>query len=133
MAKQQMAREEKSLGDLFTDLASNTGKLVRQEVALAQTELTNKATTAGKNVGFLAVGGLVGYAALLGILAAAILLLGNYMPVWASALLVSVVVGIVAAFLIMSAIKGLKNMDPVPRETIETLQEDATWLKKEVM
>ena len=133
MAKEQMAREEKSLGDLFTDLASNTGKLVRQEVALAQTELTNKATTAGKNVGFLAVGGLVGYAALLGILAAAILLLGNYMPVWASALLVSVVVGIVAAFLIMSAIKGLKNMDPVPRDTIETLQEDATWLKKEVM
>ena len=133
MAKEQMAREEKSLGDLFTDLASNTGKLVRQEVALAQTELTNKATTAGKNVGFLAVGGLVGYAALLGILAAAILLVGNYMPVWASALLVSVVVGIVAAFLIMSAIKGLKNMDPVPRDTIETLQEDATWLKKEVM
>jgi len=133
MAKEQMAREEKSLGDLFTDLASNTGKLVRQEVALAQTELTNKATTAGKNIGFLAVGGLVGYAALLGILAAAILLLGNYMPVWASALVVSLVVGIVAAFLIMSAIKGLKNMDPVPRETIETLQEDATWLKKEVM
>ena len=133
MAKEQMAREEKSLGDLFTDLASNTGKLVRQEVALAQTELTNKATTAGKNVGFLAVGGLVGYAALLGVLAAVILLLGNYMPVWLSALVVSLVVGIAAAFLIMSAIKGLKNMDPVPRETIETLQEDATWLKKEVM
>jgi hypothetical protein len=133
MAKEQMAREEKSLGDLFTDLASNTGKLVRQEVALAQTELTNKATTAGKNVGFLAVGGLVGYAALLGILAAAVLLLDNYMPNWAAALVVSVVVGIVAAVLIMSAIKGLKNMDPVPRDTIETLQEDATWLKKEVM
>jgi uncharacterized membrane protein YqjE len=133
MAKEQMAREEKSLGDLFTDLASNTGKLVRQEVALAQTELTNQATTAGKIVGFLAVGGLVGYAALLGVLAAVILLLGNYMPVWLSALVVSLVVGIAAAFLIMSAIKGLKNMDPVPRETIETLQEDATWLKKEVM
>jgi hypothetical protein len=44
MAKQQMAREEKSLGDLFTDLAAHTGKLVRQEVALAQTELTNKAS-----------------------------------------------------------------------------------------
>ena len=133
MAKEQMAREEKSLGDLFTDLASNTGKLARQEVALAQTELTNKATTAGKNIGFLAVGGLVGYAALLGVIAAVILLLGQYMPVWVSALVVSLVVGIVAAFLIMSAIKGLKNMDPVPRETIETLQEDATWLKKEVM
>lgn len=133
MAKEQMAREEKSLGDLFTDLASNTGKLVRQEVALAQTELTNKATTAGKNIGFLAVGGLVGYAALLGILATVILLLSNYMHPWLAALIVSLVVGVVAAFLIMSAIKGLKNMDPVPRETIETLQEDATWLKKEVM
>ncbi len=133
MAQQQLAREEKSLGDLVTDLASNMGKLVRQEVTLAQTEITNKATTAAKNIGFLAVGGLVGYAAVLGVLAAVILLLGQYMPVWASALVVSAVVGVVAAFLIMSAIKGLKNIDPLPRETIETLQEDATWLKKEVM
>ena len=133
MAQQQLAREEKSLGDLFTDLAANTGKLVRQEVALARTELTDKATTAGKHIGFLAVGGLVGYASVLGVLAAVILLLGQYIPVWLSALIVSAVVGVVAAFLIMSAIKGLKNMDPLPRETIETLQEDATWLKKEVM
>ena len=133
MAKQQMAREEKSIGDLFSDLAAYTGKLVRQEVTLAQTELTNKAATAGKNIGFLAVGGLVGYAAVLGVLAAVIILLGQYMPLWASALMVSAVVGIVAAFLITSALKGLKNMDPLPRETMETLQEDATWLKKEVM
>jgi len=130
--KQQMAREEKSFGDLFAELAAQTGNLVRQEVALAQTELTNKATAAGKNIGFLAVGGLVAYAAFLGLLAAVILLLGNVVPVWLSALIVSVVVGVVGAVLVMSAVKGLKNIDPVPRETVETLQEDVTWIKKEV-
>ena len=131
--KQQMAREEKSFGDLFSELAAQTGNLVRQEVALAQTELTNKATAAGKNIGFLAVGGLVAYAAFLGVLAAVIMLLGHVVPVWLSALVVSIVVGAVAAFLVMSAIKALKNIDPVPRETVETLQEDVTWIKKEVM
>lgn len=133
MANAQLAREDKSLGDLFADLAANTGKLIRQEVTLAQTELTTKAVSAGKNVGSLAIGGLVGYAAFLGVMAAVIMLLGHYMPLWLSALLVSLVVGAASGLLIMSALKGLKSLDPVPRETVESLQEDATWLKKEVM
>ncbi|MBA2737221.1 MAG: phage holin family protein, partial [Pyrinomonadaceae bacterium] len=37
MAQQQVVKEERSLGDLFSELASETGTLVRQEVALAQT------------------------------------------------------------------------------------------------
>jgi hypothetical protein len=48
---------------LFAELAGETSTLVRQEVALATTELTQKATRAAKQIGFLVVGGLIAYAA----------------------------------------------------------------------
>lgn len=132
MAQQQMVKEERSLGDLFSDLASETGTLVRQEVALAQTELTRKATSVGKNVGYLAVGGAVAYAALLSVMAAVVIGLANFIPAWASALIVGALVGVVAYMMISSALAALKKTDLTPRETVETLKEDAQWLKKQV-
>ncbi len=132
MAQQQIVKEERSLGDLFSELATETSTLVRQEVALAQTELTQKATSVGKNVGFLVVGGAVGYAALLAILAAAIIGLAYFVPAWAAALIVGVVVGIVAFVLISSALKALKETSLAPNQTVETLKEDAEWLKNQV-
>ena len=132
MAQQQMVKEEKSLGELFSELATETSTLVRQEVALAQTELTQKATQAGKNVGYLAVGGFVAYAAMLAVLAGVIMLLGLVIPVWLSAILVGLVVGGIGYFLISSALSELRNTDPVPRDTVETIKEDAQWLKNQV-
>ena len=132
MAQPVVTKEERSLGDLFSELATETSTLVRQEVALAQTELTQKATKVGKNVGFLVVGGAVGYAALLAIIAAVIIGLANFIPAWASALIVGAVVGIVAYLLISSALTALKKTDLTPRETVETLKEDAQWLKNQV-
>ncbi len=132
MAQQQIVKEERSLGDLFSELATETSTLVRQEVALAQTELTQKATSVGKNVGFLVVGGAVGYAALLAILAAAIIGLAYFVPAWAAALIVGVVVGIIAFVLISSALKALKETSLTPNQTVETLKEDAEWLKNQV-
>ena len=49
--------ENKPLGDLFSDLASEMSNLVRQEVALAKWRLAQKAKYVGKNVGYLVVGG----------------------------------------------------------------------------
>jgi len=132
MAQQQLVKEERSLGDLFSELASETSTLVRQEVALAQTELTQKATVVGKDIGFLVVGGAVGYAALLAILAAVIIGLSYFIPAWAAALIVGVVVGIVAFVLVSSALKSLKNTELTPRQSVESIKEDAEWLKNQV-
>ncbi len=130
---QQITKEERSLGELFSDLASETSTLVKQEVALAQTELTQKATKVGKNVGFLVVGGAVAYAALLAFIAALIIglgqLLGNY---WAAALIVGVVIGIAAVVMILSALSALKDTGITPTQTVETIKEDAQWLKDQV-
>lgn len=132
MAQQQMVKEERSLGELFSELASETGTLVRQEVALAQVELTQKAVSVGKNVGYLVIGGAVGYAAALALIAALTIGLSHFIAAWAAALIVGAVVGTAAYLMISSALAALKKTDFAPRETVETLKEDAQWLKKQV-
>ena len=133
MAQQQMMRQEASLGELFSDLADKTSTLIRQEAALVQTEMTAKAVSAGKNVGFLAVGGFVGYAAALVLIAALVAgLQALGIPVWASALIVGIVLAIASYVLINSALTALKNTNWAPKESIESIKEDAQWLKNQV-
>ena len=125
----QPSRDDRSLGELFSELAQETSTLVRQEVNLAKVEMSQKASRAGKQVGVLAAGGAVAYAGLLAILAAVIVLLNNIMPLWASALLVGVVVAVVGYLLVRRALDALKREDFTPRETMETLKEDQRWAK----
>ena len=129
---QQVVKEDRSIGELFSELTAEAGTLIRQEIALAQTELTQKATKIGKNIGFLAVGGAIAYAALLAIVAAIIIGLGHFIALWLSALLVGIIIGIAAAVLISMALKNLKNADLKPKETIANVKEDAKWLKEQI-
>jgi hypothetical protein len=130
--KMMMVKEEQSLGELFSELMGETSTLIRQEVALAQVEITNKAASAGKNVGYLVVGGAVGYAALLVLLAAVVAVLANFIPFWASALIVAAVVGMTAFMLISSALAELRKTDLTPHESVRSIKEDAKWLKDQV-
>ena len=124
--------ENRPLGDLFGDLATEMSNLVRQEVALAKVEVTQKAKYVGRNVGYLVVGGAVAYAALLAILAAIIMLLARVMPHWGATLIVGVVVGAIGWMLIGKAMMALRQADLTPREIVETLKEDATWMKQQI-
>lgn len=124
--------ENRPLGDLFGDLATEMSNLVRQEVSLAKVEVAQKAKYVGRNVGYLVVGGAVAYAALLAILAGIIMLLASVLPNWGAALAVGVVVGVVGWLLIGKALMALQQTDLTPRETVETLKEDATWMKEQI-
>jgi len=128
----QRPRDDRSLGELFADLSRETTTLVRQEVDLAKTEMTQKASRVLKNIGFLAIGGAVAYAGFLAIIAAVIILLAAILPWWLSALLVGVVIAAIGAFLIWKGLDALKKEDLVPRETLETLKEDQEWAKEQV-
>jgi hypothetical protein len=127
-----MEKQERSIGELFSDLATETTTLIRQEIELAKVELIEKISNMGRNAVYVVAGGLVGYAALLCLLATIILALAIVIPAWASALLVTVVVGIVAAVLISKGIAALKKANLAPRQTVETLKEDVRWAKQQV-
>ena len=129
----QTRKEDRSLGELFGDLTRDMGLLVRQEVGLATTELSQKATRAGREVAMLAIGGLVAYAGLLAILAAVVIgLAAAGLAWWLAALLVGVVVALIGALLIQRGRAALKRLDLTPRQTVETLKEDTQWAKEQI-
>ncbi len=128
----QQNKQERSLGELFGELAKETSTLVRQEVTLAKTEITAKVTKVGKDVGFLVVGGAVLYAGFLVLLSAVVIILGQLgLPWWLAALLVGLVVAGIGYFLVQKGLTALKVDNLTPEKTIETLKEDAEWAKKQ--
>jgi len=65
--------DDRSLGDLLSQLSRETAQLVRKEMELATTEMTAKAKRAGLQVGVAAMGGALAHAGLLMLLAALVL------------------------------------------------------------
>jgi xanthine/uracil permease len=127
-----MLLEEQSLGELFSDLSQEVSTLFRQEVQLAKVEMSQKASQAGKNIGFIAIGGIIAYSGFLALLAAVIIGLSEWLAVWLAALIVGVVVGGIGYFLIQKGINDLKKMNPAPEATVKTLREDGQWLKQQL-
>ncbi len=125
-------KSERSLGDIFSDLTQNFSELVREEVALAKTELSQNASKLAKDVVFLAVGGFIAYAGLLVLLAAAVLALAFLVPFWLSALIVGLVVVIIGYALIQKGISDLRNGALMPTQTVESLKEDREWAKEQI-
>lgn len=124
--------KDKSLGELLRDLTRDIGNLVRQEIQLAKTEATQKATKIAKSLVFVVVGAVFGLGAFLAMIAFLILALGNFMHLWMAALLVTLLFGALAATFALMGINKLKAVDPVPQQTVETLKEDAQWAKQQL-
>lgn len=124
--------EDRSLGQMFADLSRETRTLIQQELQLAKTELTEKAARMTRGTAFIAAGGLLAYGGLLAIIGAiALVLIAFGLPAWAGALLAGVIVAGAGFLLIRSGIATLRAEEMAPRQTIETLKEDAQWLKSQ--
>jgi len=115
--------EERSIGELIGDLTRETTQLVRQEINLAKTEMTVKAAKVGKDVGLIAAGGVLAFAGALTLVAFIVLaLIALGLKAWVAALLVGVVLTGIGGALAMSGISKLKQVDPVPHQTVEALK-----------
>ena len=126
-------RDDRSLGDLFGDLSRQLGTLIQKEIQLAKTEMTARVTTVGRDAAMMGAGAALAYAALLiGLMALAFLLAELTRSTWLSFLIVAIVVGVIAAVLIQRGRAELQRTDLTPRQTIETIKEDAEWAKQQV-
>jgi uncharacterized membrane protein YqjE len=120
---------ERSIAELVKDLANQTSTLVRQEIQLAQAEVTEKGKLAGKGAGML---GGAGVAALLGLGALTALLivaLDGALALWLAALIVGVLWLALAVVLAMAGKKALQGVTPPVPQTVETVKEDIQWAK----
>ncbi len=130
-----------SIGDLIKQLRDDSTTLIRDEVALAKTEMTEKLSVFGRNIGYLIAGALVAYSALvilligLGSLIAEAFIESGMDPALGHFLgmaIVAVVVAVIGAALIIKAIHKLKEESLVPKRTMETLKNDKEWAKNQL-
>jgi putative superfamily III holin-X len=121
--------EDKSIGQLIGDISDDLSRLFRQEVELAKAEVRQEASKAGKAAGMLGGAGLAGYMVVVLLSLAAVFGLGNVMDLGWAALVVAVVWAVVGAVLYANGRRKLRTVSPVPKQTVETLREDAQWMK----
>lgn len=119
---------ETSVGDLIGNISNDLSTLFRQEVELAKVELKQEAAKAGKAAGMLGGAGFAGYLAVVLLSFAVVFGLANVIDAGWAALIVAVLWAIVGAVLYAGGRKKLKTVE-APRRTVDTLKEDAQWLK----
>jgi uncharacterized membrane protein YqjE len=120
---------DRGIGELVKDLADQTGTLVRQELRLAQAEVTQKGKLAGKGAGMLAgaaVAALLGLGALTALL---IVVLDSALALWLAVLIVMVLWLALAAGLALAGKNALQASTPPVPQTVETVKEDIQWAK----
>jgi protein-S-isoprenylcysteine O-methyltransferase Ste14 len=122
-------RDQKGIGELIGEITSDLSQLFRQELDLAKAELRQEAKKAGKGSGMLAGAGIAALLVLILLSFALVYALDAVMPQGWAAFIVAVLWAIIGAVLYSMGRKQLKTVDPVPRQTTETLKEDAQWLR----
>lgn len=120
---------QQSVGQLVGQVTSDLSTLMRQEFELAKAELTVEAKKAGKGAGAFGAAGFLGYLAAIFASLTLMFLLDLFLPLWAAALIVTAVYGLIALVLFNKGKKQMKTIDPTPRQTVETLKEDVQWAK----
>jgi Putative Actinobacterial Holin-X, holin superfamily III len=121
---------ERPLGELVQDLSRQTSTLIRQEMRLAQAELTEKGKHASKGAGMFGGAGAVALYGVGALVAAAILGLATVLEPWIAAAAVGVALLLVAGVL---ALTGKKELDevgtPKPELALESVQRDVETVK----
>jgi Putative Actinobacterial Holin-X, holin superfamily III len=120
---------ETSIGELIGNISNDLSQLFRQEVELAKAEVKQEASKAGKAAGMLGGAGFAGYLAVVLLSFAAVFGLANVMDAGWAALIIAAVWAVIGAVLFVTGRSRLKTIDPVPHRTVNTLKEDAQWLK----
>lgn len=121
---------EAPASELVQRATEQMSRLVREELALARAELTEKGKHAGVGAGLFGGGGALALYGGGALITAVVLVLGQVMPVWVAALVVGVILLIVAGLLALSGKKQVNQaMPPVPKATADSLRADADTVK----
>ncbi|MFJ5997006.1 phage holin family protein [Streptomyces sp. NPDC092370] len=122
---------DEPVSELVQRASQQLTELVRGELRLAQAEMKEKGKRYGKGGGLFGGAGIVGFLMLQALVATAIAALSVPLPVWAAALIVTAVLGVIAAVMAMS---GKKQVDqaapPTPEQTVESVKADVAEIKE---
>ena len=122
---------EASAGELVRHLTEQVSRLIRDELKLAEYEMTRKAKRMGRGAGMFGGSGLVALYGIGCLLAAAIIGLASVVPAWAAALIVG------GALLLIAGVAALlgktqvsKAVPPVPEQTVQSVKDDVEEIRE---
>ena len=121
-----------SVGELVGNVTKDLSTLMRQELALAQAEVKAEVSKTGKAAGALGAAGFAGYMAVLFLSICLWWALGHLVGNGWSALIVAAIWGVIGAVLYASGRKKLREVNPTPERTVDTLKTVPDALKGEV-
>src|SRR4051794_15501823 len=100
----------RSIADVLQDILVNVQTIIRSEVRLAKTEVTEEVSKAGRAAGMMG-GGLVGglFTVWL-LLLTSLFALSTVMPFWGAALVLLVIMAVVTAILLTAGKKRFKTV-----------------------
>lgn len=130
-ARDPCGTHDDSVGALVTRASQQLSQLVRDEMRLAQAEMTQKGKRFGLGGGLFGGAATVGFLALGALVTAGIAGLATVMPVWASALIVCAVLAAVAAVLALKGKKEIALATPAkPERAIDNVKADMAEIKE---
>ena len=116
---------EPSTAELVQRATEQVSRLVRDELALARAELTQKGKHAGIGIGLFGGGGVMALYGTGALVATVILLLALVMPAWLAALIVAVALFLLAGILALVGKKQVSRaVPPVPEATVRSVRAD---------
>ena len=120
---------EASIVELIGRLSTQTSRLVRDEMRLAQKEFVDSAKHAGIGAGLFSAAGLIAVFGLGSLITAAIAALALVLPVWLGALIVAVVLFALAGIAGVISKKQLGQASPTPEMTVANIKQDINEVK----
>jgi hypothetical protein len=125
-------RSERSIAGLLGDLARESSRLLRLEIALARAELEVKLSQLGIGAVEIVSGGLIIYAGFLALLVAAGLGLAFVLQPWLAALAVGAVTVIIGAIIVFIGKRALESHTLIPERTLRSLRKDVAWAREQM-
>ena len=123
---------ERPIGEVASALTRDLSLRIRQELELAKAEMRQKGRIALPGLGMMGAAGVVGLLAAGALTAFVILLLSLFLDEWLAALLTALALAGVAAALALAGKERVEEVgSPLPEQTIETMKEDAEWMKEQ--
>jgi uncharacterized membrane protein YqjE len=123
--------QARSTGDLVKLMSEQVSVLVRDEMKLAQLEMTRKGKQAGAGAGLLGGGGLIALYGVGCLIACAIIAISGVLRPWLAALIVgAALLAVAAAAALLGKGRLKKATPPVPGETVARIKTDVDVIKE---
>jgi uncharacterized membrane protein YqjE len=119
-----------STGQLMSQLSEQSSRLVRAELQLAKVELKGSAKHAGLGAGLFSVAGVLAWFGLGSLTATAIIALALVLPLWAAALVPTLVLFVAAGIAGLVGRKHLHQVSPTPERAVENVRLDVQEVKE---